>query len=56
MTDPKKKPGEIELIPDAWSRFERFIKQIVKAGPQHKTKPNSDIKARKKSASKKKKV
>jgi hypothetical protein len=28
---------EIELVPDAWPRFERFIKQIAKAGPQHKT-------------------
>jgi hypothetical protein len=27
---------EIELVPDAWPRFERFIKQIAKAGPQHK--------------------
>jgi hypothetical protein len=27
---------EIELEPDAWPRFERFIKQIAKAGPQHK--------------------
>jgi hypothetical protein len=27
---------EIELVPDAWPRFERFIKQVAKAGPQHK--------------------
>src|ERR1700676_4564269 len=30
---------EIELVPDAWPRFERFIKQVAKAGPQHKTSP-----------------
>lgn len=30
-----KKP-EIELVPDAWPRFERFIKGVVKAGPQHR--------------------
>ena len=33
----KEKSKEIELQPDAWPRFERFIKQIAKAGPQHKT-------------------
>jgi hypothetical protein len=27
---------EIELEPDAWPRFERFIRGIVKAGPQHR--------------------
>lgn len=27
---------EIELVPDAWPRFERFIKTIVKAGPAHR--------------------
>ncbi|MGD0027260.1 MAG: hypothetical protein ABSC37_22005 [Xanthobacteraceae bacterium] len=37
---------EIELKPDAWPRFERFIRDIAKAGPQHRTaKPKS--KARK---------
>jgi hypothetical protein len=34
MADSKK--SEIELVPDAWPRFERFIQQIAKAGPQHK--------------------
>jgi hypothetical protein len=28
--------ADIELVPDAWPRFERFIRQIVKAGPQHR--------------------
>jgi hypothetical protein len=27
---------DIELIPDAWPRFERFIKQIAKVGPAHR--------------------
>jgi hypothetical protein len=30
---------EIELVPDAWPRFENFIREIVKAGPQHRKKP-----------------
>jgi hypothetical protein len=39
MKDIKKKrrsepPAEVELVEDAWPRFEKFIKEIVKAGPQ----------------------
>jgi len=28
---------EIELESNAWPRFERFIRDIAKAGPQHRT-------------------
>jgi hypothetical protein len=37
----QKKPErpEIELEPDAWPRFERFVKAIAKAGPQHRVIP-----------------
>jgi len=38
---PKPNLGEIDLIPDAWPRFERFIKTVAKAGPQHR-KPASE--------------
>jgi hypothetical protein len=31
-----KKLDEVELVPDAWPRFEKFICEIVKAGPQHR--------------------
>jgi hypothetical protein len=27
---------DVELLPDAWPRFERFIRGIAKAGPQHR--------------------
>lgn len=35
----KKKPPmkEIELEPDAWRRFERFIVKAAKTPPKHKT-------------------
>jgi hypothetical protein len=33
----KPKAEEIEFHPDAWDRFEKFVKQIAKAGPQHRT-------------------
>jgi hypothetical protein len=36
--------SDIELVPDAWPRFERFIRDIAKAGPQHrKAKPKSKL-------------
>jgi hypothetical protein len=37
--DPKKAVQEIELLPDAWPRFERMVKTIAKAGPQHREQP-----------------
>jgi hypothetical protein len=42
---PDPKIGEIELVPDAWPRFERFIKEIAKAGPQHRA-PAAKTKAK----------
>jgi hypothetical protein len=38
-TSKKKvqKLDEVELVPDAWPRFEKFIREIAKAGPQHRT-------------------
>jgi hypothetical protein len=37
------KPKEIELHPDAWERFGRFVRDIAKAGPQHrKAKPKAE--------------
>jgi hypothetical protein len=27
---------EIELHPDAWERFERFVTDVAKAGPKHR--------------------
>jgi hypothetical protein len=51
-SDPTK---EIEFIPDAWPRFERFIKQVAKAGPQHKgPSPATKKKTAKKRPAKKK--
>jgi len=30
------KSKQIEFEPDAWPRFERFIRDLAKAGPQHR--------------------
>jgi hypothetical protein len=42
---PKTK--SIELHPDAWPRFERFIRDIAKAGPQHRAAAKPKTKAAK---------
>jgi hypothetical protein len=34
---PKTEP-QVELEPDSWERFERFIKEVAKKPPQHRTK------------------
>jgi len=36
MTKKPQKENEIELYPDAWERFERAAKVIVKSPPQHR--------------------
>jgi hypothetical protein len=33
---PKQKQPEVELVDDAWPKFERFIREVAKAGPQHR--------------------
>jgi hypothetical protein len=42
---PKGEIPEVELVPDAWPRFERFIKAVAKAGPKHR--PSGAAKTRK---------
>jgi hypothetical protein len=39
-----KSTEDFELKPDAWSRFERFVKNIVKAGPQHSANKKVEVK------------
>ena len=45
---PTHRPDDIELIPDAWGRFERAVDTVSKAGPQHRVsvkRPNSFLSA-----------
>jgi hypothetical protein len=37
---------DVELVPDAWPRFEHFISGIAKAGPQHRAPKPKDVKAK----------
>lgn len=37
MMRPRYAKGEeVELLPDAWERFERAVKMIAKAKPKHR--------------------
>jgi hypothetical protein len=65
MTKPRKDQDEkpinkrVELEPDAWARFERFVQDIAKAGPQHRVlkpkphKPRAESKVGKRKLAKK---
>jgi hypothetical protein len=33
---PEKPEPQVELEPDAWERFERFITEVAKKPPQHR--------------------
>ncbi len=51
--EPKKEPSleDVDLVPDAWPRFEKFVKDIAKAPPKHKTaadKPKPEAAAKRK--------
>ncbi len=37
----RERVEEIEIEPGAWPRFERFIRDVAKAGPQHRQTPKS---------------
>jgi hypothetical protein len=37
MAKAPKKASAIELYADAWPRFEQFVRDVAKAGPQHRT-------------------
>ena len=38
---PKKKSPALEIVPNAWPRFERFIKEVAKAGPRPRQAPKN---------------
>lgn len=48
MTEKTKaNPQEIELKPDAWSRFERAVDVVAKSPPQHKAQAGKNPKRQK---------
>jgi hypothetical protein len=44
---------ENDFRPDAWARFERFIRDVAKAGPQHRTTSKAKAKPKKTAANRK---
>lgn len=52
MASPKKASlPDVELVPDAWAKFEKFVKGIAKAGPQHRPALKAKAKAARKKGS-----
>ncbi len=47
MTAKSKEHAELELEPDAWERFERAVKVVVKSPPQHRVKVKAKGRKRK---------
>lgn len=37
---------DLELLPDAWERFERAVDAAIKGGPQHRQRPHDERKER----------
>jgi len=50
MKKPSRGESDIELIPEAWQRFERAVDAAIKSGPKHR------VAKKKKTASKKTKA
>lgn len=50
MADKAKAAGkakdDLEIVPDAWERFERAVDAAVKSGPKHRQRPKVDRKER----------
>jgi len=36
------KANDLEILPDAWERFERAVDTVIKSGPQHRQRPKVD--------------
>jgi hypothetical protein len=52
MARAKRKTAKIELLPDAWARFERAVDVVAKSPPQHRTKKKTKSRKRKRKPSK----
>jgi hypothetical protein len=48
MVSPPKLDKDIELLPDAWARFERAVDVVAKSPPQHRKKESNPKKKKKK--------
>jgi hypothetical protein len=50
MVEKSKPAGkaeeDLEIVPDAWERFERAVDTVIKSGPMHRQRPEADRKER----------
>jgi hypothetical protein len=37
-----KAKDDLEILPDAWERFERAVDTVIKSGPQHRQRPHKE--------------
>jgi hypothetical protein len=56
MAAPKKKKSEVELVADAWPRFERAVDVVAKSPPQHRAAKGKPKQKRRKSPSRQKRA
>jgi hypothetical protein len=47
MVPSLKKKRTLEVVPDAWSRFERAVDVVAKSPPQHRIKKKAQKKKKK---------
>jgi hypothetical protein len=40
------KASDLEIVPDAWERFERAVDTVIKSGPQHRQRAHDERKER----------
>jgi hypothetical protein len=40
------KENDLEILPDAWERFERAVNTVIKSGPMHRQRPHDARKER----------
>lgn len=45
-TGKAKDDLDLEILPDAWERFERAVDTVIKSGPQHRQWPHDERKER----------
>jgi hypothetical protein len=41
-----KAKDDLEILPDAWERFERAVDKVIKSGPMHRQRPQDARKER----------
>ena len=48
MKQPKSQADKdkVDILPDAWEKFERAVNVVIKSGPKHRQQPLAKLKER----------